>query len=247
MGLESVSPGDLARMRKGIDVDTLRTVMAAGRDSGVGLALFVLNLPDQQPEDLEATLDFCTRHADDISDLTVRRFALSSGSPAFTAPAELRIVMDPTALGHLDVFDLPFRASWPVSEETYVQLSVAHLLPFTRRHEPLSLWSIRDTVADAGGSWDRDGTTLTVTDVAAFLQEPRHTLGLLAASRASVLLVDDGPATDPKILGLARYSKVLDPSRRVVVISPSPPPHSPDLPPYVDEIVAKRSARPFAR
>ncbi len=238
MGLESVVPGDLARSRKGIDVEVLPGILAATRDKAVGVSLFVLNLPDQREEDFEATLVFCAERADDIRELTIRRFALSSCSPVFHQPGVHGITLAPAAYRHLDVFDLPFDAGWPVTEQAYVQLAVQHRIPFARRHEPLSLWSIRDAVAAVGANGQREPRPALVTGSALreLLADPIRALGYLAALRSESLILDGIHTAEADVIKLARYSKVVDPERRVLVVAPPGSPWHAGKRPYVDGV-----------
>lgn len=243
MGLESVAPADLARSRKGIDVAQLRGILEAARGEAVGVSLFVLNLPDQREEDFEATLAFCAERADDIRELTIRRFALSSCSPVFHQPGVHGITLSPAASRHLDVFDLPFDADWPVSEQAYVRLAVQHRLPFARRHEPLSLWSIRDAVAAVGARERRESDPALVTGAALreLLADPLRGIGHLAALHADAIIVDGIHTVEADVIKLARYSKVVDPTRKVLVVAPPGSAWHSGRRPYVDGVAGEDS------
>jgi anaerobic magnesium-protoporphyrin IX monomethyl ester cyclase len=249
MGLESVAARDLARARKGIGVDRLRGILDAARGKDAGISLFVLNLPDQRLEDFEATLKFCAERADGLRELTIGRFALSSGSPVFGQPHIHGITLGPAAHRHLDVFDLPFDADWPVDDRTYAKLAVQHRLEFARRREPLSLWSIRDAAAAVGVRQELEPSQAMVTHgtLRELIADPLRAIGHLAALRTESLIVDGVEAAPADVLKLARYSKVVEPSRRVYVIAAGGSSWHSTRHPYVDGVLAVGQAFPGMR
>lgn len=109
-GLESSSPSELARLRKGISPEVVASTVKATGGAGIATYLFVLDYPGHGVEAFEQTLQFVVSLAPWLDDFIVSRFRLSELSRVEAARSAFGIRRTIERDSWLDVFNVPFEA-----------------------------------------------------------------------------------------------------------------------------------------
>ena len=131
-GLETSSPAEWKRLRKGIHRELVLDNLEACTAAGIETAVFLLDYPSQTAEDYERTLAFVCAHHDKIGRFIPLRFELGRNAPAFEDPEPFGITLDDRSRSDLSVYDLPFRAADWMSEERFRELTERYGLRFLR-------------------------------------------------------------------------------------------------------------------
>ncbi len=111
IGLETVSPEGLERIRKGITVADVEHAARCCSAAGIDVHLFLLDFPTNSRAEFVATMDYVLSISHLIKDFTAQRFQLSMLSRVYEEPAILGITPLAVEGENLDVFDIPYRAT----------------------------------------------------------------------------------------------------------------------------------------
>jgi anaerobic magnesium-protoporphyrin IX monomethyl ester cyclase len=121
-GLESSSPSELARLRKGISPEVVASTVKATGGAGIATYLFILDYPGHGAEAFEQTLQFVVSMAPWVDDFIVSRFQLSELSRVEEAKKVFGIRRTIARDAWLDVFNVPFEAPAILPRATYEAL-----------------------------------------------------------------------------------------------------------------------------
>jgi len=226
-----VAQRDLQRVRKGIDVGVLDGILDSAAGTEVAISLFVLGLPGQRSEDLDATLSYCIERRDGLARLTLQPFRLGRATAAWDDPGQLGVVPEPAADRSVDVFDLPHRAAGGVPYEEFVRRAMTAAMAFARRpggRDP-TLWDVRSRAMRIRGAGP-PGASATAAPPSLALGirvaqlsglGPEQELGLLAGLLPAVLVLLAGGDELDAARRLARLAHILEPSCTVAVVGPA--------------------------
>lgn len=133
-GLETSSPAELTRLRKGIAAPIVDRCLAGAAAAGIEASVFVLEYPSQPAGEYAATLDFVCERRATLGWLNPARFQLGRNTTAYAHPATLGLRLPPEAASWHDPFDVPFEADgwdpdpaeWQrVTEDAFVRIMTA--------------------------------------------------------------------------------------------------------------------------
>jgi len=130
-GLETSAASELARIKKGIDLDRVDRCLDACAAAGIRAHVFALDYPSQRGEVYQETLDFLTDRHRVVETMIPQRFRLGRNSGVFKEPSILDILVTRDADRWFDVFDVPFKPprGWS-SEEVFRRTTERALLRF---------------------------------------------------------------------------------------------------------------------
>ncbi len=231
LGLESVAGADLRRVRKGIDAADLDGILEAASGTEVAISLFVMGLPGQRREDLDATLAYGVARRERIAGWTLQPFRLGRATAAWDDPASLGLEIEPAAATSVDVFDLPHRGGDGVPYEDFVRRAMAAAMAFARRpggREP-TLWDVRSRMlgirgpgppgSSATGAPPRRALLVRLDALGA--RGAGDELGLLAGTLPALVVLRAGAEQLGAAQRLARLARILEPGCTVALVGPA--------------------------
>ncbi|MBM4397725.1 MAG: hypothetical protein FJ087_18805 [Deltaproteobacteria bacterium] len=129
-GLETASPPELARLRKGITPDLVVRNLRACAEAGIHAQVFVLHYPSQPLRDYIDTLEFLCEHHDVVHWIIPFRFRLGRNAMVFDDPGFLGVRLAPGAEEDHQVFHLPFEADAWMGDEAFREVTEAYFARF---------------------------------------------------------------------------------------------------------------------
>lgn len=107
-GLESTSEEVLRRVRKGIQVEVLDSILTNLKAVGIWVDLFVVDIPSFPFAAVKETIEWLLARKDRFVHVFLRRLIVARASLIWENPGEIDIRIAPGAERSLDVFNLPY-------------------------------------------------------------------------------------------------------------------------------------------
>ncbi len=108
VGMETVSQEILQYIHKGTSLANLENMIACAHPAGIGLNMFLIDIPGFPEHHLHDTIDWVVEHREQLHGIFMQRFALARNNAVYRDPDLLNIRLTPQAATHLDVFDIPY-------------------------------------------------------------------------------------------------------------------------------------------